>query len=211
MYLIYKHTSPSGKSYIGQTKHIEKRTKEHQTKHSECRVFKNAIQKYGFENFTTEILAENLSLEEANILEEKFISDYNTIVPNGYNLKSGGLSQIPSQESLELMSIVKRGELNPNYGKIGAMLGRKHTPETSAKISVKKSKENHHMWGKTGTMTGKKHTEEALAKMRVPKSEEHIMNMSKGSKGQNKGRKVSPESIAKRLATLAAKRAAKVL
>lgn len=210
IYIVYKHTSPSGKSYIGQTKHMEQRTKEHQSKHSECRAFKGAIQKYGFENFTTEVLAENLTIDEANVLEEKFISDYNTIVPNGYNLKTGGANQIPSEESIELMSKAKRGELNSNYGKTGAMTGRKHTPEASLKISIKKSKENHHMWGKVGTMTGKKHTEEALAKMRIPKTEEHKRKLAESRKGINKGRTVSPESIAKRLATLAAKKAAKL-
>jgi predicted GIY-YIG superfamily endonuclease len=45
-YLIYKHTSPSSKSYIGQTKQYKRRCYEHQY-YNGCIAFKNAIKKYG--------------------------------------------------------------------------------------------------------------------------------------------------------------------
>ena len=93
MYLIYKYTSPSGKSYIGQTNRPTARRREHQQLKNGCTAFYNAIQKYGWNNFTQETLAENISLEEANILEPKFIIEHNTLAPNGYNLKTGGLNQ----------------------------------------------------------------------------------------------------------------------
>lgn len=50
---IYMITSPSGKSYIGQTiRPIQTRLKEHRTgKSSDCVAIYNAIQKYGWENF----------------------------------------------------------------------------------------------------------------------------------------------------------------
>lgn len=89
-YLIYKHTSPSGKSYIGQTGAFKRRTQEHLSSKSCCRAFLKAIQKYGWESFTHEILAQELTLDEANRLEKKYIVEHNTLVPNGYNLTSGG-------------------------------------------------------------------------------------------------------------------------
>lgn len=102
-YLIYKYTSPSGKAYIGQTKDIIKREKQHQ-KTKKCPAFKNAIDKYGFENFTREILEENLTLEEANIFEELYIEEYNTLSPNGYNLQTGGKNYIRSEETCKRIS-----------------------------------------------------------------------------------------------------------
>lgn len=48
-------TSPSGKSYIGQTvRPIEKRFEEHQLESSNCVAIYRAIQKYGWENFETD-------------------------------------------------------------------------------------------------------------------------------------------------------------
>lgn len=51
IYTIYKHISPNGKAYIGQTKDYTQRVKDHQVKHSPCRLFKKSIDKYGWENF----------------------------------------------------------------------------------------------------------------------------------------------------------------
>ena len=48
-YLIYKHTSPSGKCYIGQTCDYEKRCKNHKKQNSNCVAFRNARMKYGLE------------------------------------------------------------------------------------------------------------------------------------------------------------------
>lgn len=104
-YLIYKHTSPSGKSYIGQTNNYNKRCNHHRSVSSNCRVFTNAIKYYGWDNFTHEILHKNLSLEEANELESICILEHNTLSPNGYNLKTGGLNSNHSQETIEKMRL----------------------------------------------------------------------------------------------------------
>lgn len=111
MYLIYRHTSPSGKSYIGLTSNLYYRTWRHLRSDSGCIAFKNAIQKYGFDSFTTDILAKNLTLEEANILEEQYILEYNTLSPNGYNLHTGGNHHQVSEETRQKISI-KMKEIN---------------------------------------------------------------------------------------------------
>lgn len=50
-----------------------------------------AIQKYGREHFNVETLVEGIETrEELDALEEKYIADYNSLKPNGYNLCPGG-------------------------------------------------------------------------------------------------------------------------
>ncbi len=101
--VIYKYTSPSGKSYIGQTKDLNNRKKAHTSIYSKCNAFSNAVQKYGIENFLFEVLAENLTAEEADIIEKHYIDKYNTFAPNGYNLTSGGKNSLLYKESKKKM------------------------------------------------------------------------------------------------------------
>jgi len=88
-YLVYKHTSPSGKSYIGITNNYSMRCNNHR-RTTACPAIAAAIRKYGWDNFTHEILQENLTLDEANTMEQQFIKEHNTLYPNGYNLTTGG-------------------------------------------------------------------------------------------------------------------------
>lgn len=93
MGLIYKYTSPSGKSYIGQTSRSPKERASdsfgHGYKH--CEAFYNAIIKYGgLINFTLEIIEDNIPVNELDDKERYYISYYNTLAPQGYNLSPGG-------------------------------------------------------------------------------------------------------------------------
>ncbi len=94
---IYKLTSPNNKSYIGQvneSKGVRARWLQHvntskNSPNKGSRVLNLAILKYGYENFKVEILCK--VHENIKDQTEKFcISFYNTLVPNGYNLQSGG-------------------------------------------------------------------------------------------------------------------------
>lgn len=104
IYCVYKHTSPSGKSYIGQTNNYERRCYQHQKKVKNTAIF-YAIKKYGWDNFTHEILKDNLTLEQANYWEEKLIKEHNTLSPNGYNLVEGGINRKHSEELKKKSSI----------------------------------------------------------------------------------------------------------
>ena len=104
--IIYKYTSPSGKSYIGQTiKTIEQRAKYTGEGYQRCSVFYKAILKYGFENFTKEILEEitaetkQEAKEKLDILEQFYICKFNTLAPFGYNIRLGGEGSRFSKES----------------------------------------------------------------------------------------------------------------
>lgn len=109
MGFIYKLTSPSGKSYIGQTiRSIGDRFKQHVNRARlddklGCTYLNAAIKKYGFDNFKHEILLEinNKLLDEYEI---KFIDAYNTLEPNGYNLTKGGHTTQYSEASKQKMS-----------------------------------------------------------------------------------------------------------
>jgi len=87
---IYKITNRlNGKSYVGQSIHIERRWSEHMRPSTDS-LISRAIKKCGKENFDFQVLCECLE-EDLNSLEEYYIKKYNTVVPDGYNvLKSDG-------------------------------------------------------------------------------------------------------------------------
>ena len=87
---IYKITKKeNGKSYIGQSNDIERRIKEHQSKRTRPYPIELAIQKYGKDAFTYEVL-EECSLEELDEREKYWIAYYNTYKGFGYNCNIGG-------------------------------------------------------------------------------------------------------------------------
>lgn len=106
-WVIYIHTlTLDGRKYIGQTNDIHNRWKP--SAYKTCTKFYNAIQEYGWNNFTHEIIYDNLTLEEANELEEKLIAEYDTI-NNGFNLEFGGTNHLHSQETKDKMSKTRKG------------------------------------------------------------------------------------------------------
>lgn len=82
---IYKITNQiTNKSYIGYSDKVEFRWNDHKNGRGSALVYQ-AIKKYGISNITFEILVEAAETEE-----NFYIQKYNTMVPNGYNLTSGG-------------------------------------------------------------------------------------------------------------------------
>ena len=129
LWCIYKHTLPDGRCYIGQTCDIMARWKP--SAYKNCIKFYSAIQIYGWENFSHEVLIDNLTLEEANHLEEEYIKKYNSI-ENGFNLISGGENKLHSQETKDKMSKTRKGvphSLEHCKAISKALTGLKKTPE----------------------------------------------------------------------------------
>lgn len=90
---IYKITNLlNGKCYIGQSKDIEVRWKNHiwryKYKERDNLFLYQAMRKHGIENFSFEVLQE-CDEEELNDLEIKYIAQYQSF-PNGYNMTAGG-------------------------------------------------------------------------------------------------------------------------
>jgi group I intron endonuclease len=102
-FVVYCHTSPSGKKYVGITNSYKLRILQHQHKSNKCTAFASAIKKYGWSSFNHEILATGLTLHAANHLERFYIKYFNTLSPSGYNLRSGGDSSIPCEETKQRM------------------------------------------------------------------------------------------------------------
>lgn len=95
---IYSHISPSGKWYIGQTcQSTQLRWGKSGKRYLETRkdgsylhpAFAKAILKYGWDKFEHKILFENLSLMEANMIEEDLVYYYRK-QGLSYNLCDGG-------------------------------------------------------------------------------------------------------------------------
>ena len=115
--IIYKITcKPTGMSYVGQTvQGLNKRMKQHREQRSYCRCLSEAIKEHGWSNFEVETLWEGNS-KLLNDMEVKFIEEYNTMAPNGYNLREGGgKSEKVSEDSRQLM-IEKQREISLRRG-----------------------------------------------------------------------------------------------
>ena len=92
-YTLYKHTSPSNKVYIGITKLDVKLRWRNGTGYQLQPRFYNAIKKYGWDNFSHEIIFRNLDEDEAKLLEQMYIALYESTDPSkGYNISQGGES-----------------------------------------------------------------------------------------------------------------------
>jgi group I intron endonuclease len=109
---IYKWThKDSGKCYIGQSiQHPNRRRYEHinDSKHStKTYYFHNALRKYGIGAFTWEVIDTASSIEELNLLEEKYVLQYDSI-NNGYNIRQPGNNKKHSPDSIERMKEAQR-------------------------------------------------------------------------------------------------------
>lgn len=90
-YIVYKHTSPSNKVYIGITSVKPELRWRNGTGYPNNKYFSAAIQKYGWSNFKHEILFSNLTKEEACAKEIELIAFYKSNDEEfGYNILSGG-------------------------------------------------------------------------------------------------------------------------
>lgn len=92
---IYKITNLiNGKIYIGQSVHPNKRWQEHNQRaktNLDNYPIHLAIQKYGQENFSFEVLEWT---EDYDNRERELIKEFNSLSPNGYNILEGGHSPI---------------------------------------------------------------------------------------------------------------------
>lgn len=145
---VYCYTSPSGKKYIGQTRTtLKERAKLNAKGYMGCTAFYNAIQKYGWENFSVEIL-EEVPLDVLNETEINYILDYDTINPKkGYNIM---------QERYEYLASLRRVPVYSYDGETGVFIKRYNSiSEAEREMEVHNgsirrilNELNHHVRGK---------------------------------------------------------------
>jgi len=140
-YKIYKCTNNiNEKVYIGYThKSLEKRMIEHRScsKNGSYYLLHKALQKYGEDNFSWEIIFESKDKEHVlGKMESYFIKEHNSYFETGYGY-------------------------NMTHGGQGGMTDKKHTTETKEKLKIARSKRV------VEPMLGKKHSDEAKEKMKL--------------------------------------------
>lgn len=125
----------NNKHYIGQHAgpRPEKRWRQHNHKKTRCTALKNAIKKYGWDNFDKFVVEYCVGgREELDAMEKKYIIQYNSLAPNGYNLREGGMAGKPCLLVRQRMSIAMKGKY---VGVSNPFFGKKHSDETRSIMS----------------------------------------------------------------------------
>ena len=108
-YKVYMHRhKENGKVYIGCTKKPLSKRFENGKGYVKCSRFWEAICQDGFDAFEHIVVLEGLSREEAYAVEEKLVDAYDAMNPEkGYNLRRGGLHNVPCPEVGRKISQIK--------------------------------------------------------------------------------------------------------
>lgn len=126
MYKVYCITNlVNNVKYIGFTSQTIKIRFEQHTNRKNCIKLRNALNKYGKENFIIELIKNFEDRDEALDYENKIIKELNTLHPFGYNLTEGGRSPKMSDET----------KLKMSKSHIGIKKGQVLSQETKNKMS----------------------------------------------------------------------------
>jgi NUMOD3 motif len=132
-------------------------------------LISNAVTKYKKENFTKQILEKFNTKQEAFDAQEKYIIEYNTLIPNGYNISPKGGYGIPDSYLHE--------ETKKKIGK--SQSGKKHSEKQNKDHSNTMKGENNPNWGGKSQKSS-----ETIKKLKHPKSEEQKEKLRKALKGK---------------------------
>lgn len=185
---IYKITNNiNNKIYIGQT--IKARPTDRFSQHrylarhsgqeKSISYLHQAMAKYGVDNFSFEII-ENIENDKLNEREQYWIAQYNSLVPQGYNLTIGGEGALGHSRPQTLEEREKRKQSNKQFY-IDHPEALQQMSERTKKLweneeyrrkvteSNKRFAQEHPDLnkGQNNPMYGKHHTEEALTKIRA--------------------------------------------
>lgn len=139
-YIVYKHTTPSGKVYIGITKNSPTKRWGAGSGYKNNIAFRNAIYKYGWKNIKHEILLENLSQSEA-FYAEKYLIRWYKLHKISYNVTDGGegtLGVIAWNKGIPCSEETKRKIGEANRGSNNAWWHRDFSEEHKRHISESK-------------------------------------------------------------------------
>jgi len=211
-YTIYKLISPSGKCYVGYTKHnIETRFKQHVTYYKRWVRDKErkkstklyyAFDTYHPDTWIKEVIYQTDSYDDAMLKENEYINQYNSI-EEGYNTIPGGFGgkgKKLSDEHRRNISLGRKKYYETDRGKEDLKNKSQFLKENNP------SKKGREGWNKglkcekiSEALKGRKHTEEQKIKRGIltkkmwedgifdnrPKpSKEHIQKMANSQKGK---------------------------
>ncbi len=136
---IYCHTcTVNGKKYVGQTAHgmlfrWKQHVRESRRPERHVKAIHRAIRKYGADAFTHEVLETCDAQDSANASESKWIVTVGSLVPNGYNLTTGGDSFQHHEQAIAKMRAAQGARMAAmSAAEKGALADRMrsmHTPE----------------------------------------------------------------------------------
>lgn len=129
------------KQYVGQTKRLDIQDRWRQ--HKMCgnttvgRYLYAAYEKYGIHNFKYQIICICFD-EDCDKYEEEYIKKYNTLSPNGYNLKSGGqFSKHHTDTKLKMSESIKNTWTEERKHYVSANFSGENAPNYGIKLSDK--------------------------------------------------------------------------
>jgi group I intron endonuclease len=112
---------PTNLKYVGATSQIYgpslrwsyhvSDAKSEQKYDKNCSALHKAINEYGPDKFTIEKITE-CTFKQLDEMEQKYVAEFNTLYPNGYNMSIGGLRTIFCEEARKNMSA---GQLGKRY------------------------------------------------------------------------------------------------
>lgn len=149
LYLVYKHTSPNGKIYVGISKNLPNARWNEGAGYETQKKFYKAIQAFGWINFKHEIIAAGLSEEDARSLESKLILEYRSNEEEyGYNTQAlHNIIEIPAKKTQNNKNNINNTEIANNLiekfsiktisGRIYYLKDDKYVPEKEFPIIKK--------------------------------------------------------------------------
>lgn len=150
---VYMHKSPNGKIYIGQTNNIKSRWRK--SAYDQCTHFYNAICKYGWENFQHKVLFDNLTFEDANLIEIDLIF-YFKKQGISLNITDGGQGSSGRKHSeISKMKISERLKGKPGWNK-GILMREESKIKLSESLTGRHLSEEHKQKIKNNWNGGKK-------------------------------------------------------
>lgn len=129
--LIYKYTNKiNGKIYIGQTRQsLQERDKRH-INAKDNTYFHRALQNYGRDNFTLEVVEDDIPLDQLDEKERYYINFYESFhtTGKGYNLTEGGQGEhwTTGRQILNISQVKEIRNLILNTDKTFTDIGKKY-------------------------------------------------------------------------------------